>query len=48
MAMSLEESRNLYAKGFRCIACSGDLWLYQEILSQRISDFREQPSPNGK
>ena len=46
MAMSLEESRNLYGKGFRCIACSGDLWLYQEILSQRISDFREQPSPN--
>ena len=47
MAMSLEESRNLYAKGFRCIACSGDLWLYQEILSQRISDFRKQPSPNA-
>ena len=45
MAMSLEESRKLYAMGFRCIACSGDLWLYQEILTQRIADLRAQPLP---
>lgn len=40
MGMSVEECDELYRKGFRCLAYSGDLWLYQEILSDRIKTLR--------
>ena len=43
MGMSMDECSSLYDKGFRCLACSGDLWLYQEILAERISALRQHP-----
>jgi 2-dehydro-3-deoxyglucarate aldolase/4-hydroxy-2-oxoheptanedioate aldolase len=42
MGMSLDECENLYQKGFRCLAYSGDLWLYQEILGESISALRQR------
>ena len=42
MGMSLDECDNLYQKGFRCLAYSGDLWLYQEILGESISALRQR------
>ena len=45
MGMSLEECRQLHEKGFRCLAYSGDLWLYQEILSDRIAALRSSTDP---
>ena len=41
MGMSLDECEKLYQQGFRCLAYSGDLWLYQEILTERISALRQ-------
>jgi len=43
MGMTIDECSTLYDKGFRCLACSGDLWLYQEILTKRISALRKHP-----
>ncbi|MEO2022373.1 MAG: aldolase/citrate lyase family protein [Pirellulaceae bacterium] len=45
MGMSLEECEALYHAGFRCLAYSGDLWLYQEILEARISTLRQRTAP---
>jgi 2-dehydro-3-deoxyglucarate aldolase/4-hydroxy-2-oxoheptanedioate aldolase len=42
MGMSLDECENLYQKGFRCLAYSGDLWLYQEVLGESISALRQR------
>ena len=42
MGMSLDECEKLYQKGFRCLAYSGDLWLYQEILGESISALRQR------
>ena len=42
MGMSIEECQGLYEQGFRALAYSGDLWLYQEILAKGISTLRDQ------
>lgn len=40
MATTVEGARQLLADGFRCLAYSGDLWLYQQALRQGLNDIR--------
>ena len=40
MGMSISECKTLYEQGFRALAYSGDLWLYQELLAQGLSTVR--------
>ncbi len=41
MASNVEEGRALLAQGFRCLAYSGDIWIYGEGLSRAITALRE-------
>jgi 2-dehydro-3-deoxyglucarate aldolase/4-hydroxy-2-oxoheptanedioate aldolase len=41
---SVEEGKRRLAQGFRCIAYSGDIWLYQRALSQGLRGLREDKS----
>jgi 2-dehydro-3-deoxyglucarate aldolase/4-hydroxy-2-oxoheptanedioate aldolase len=40
MAGSVEDARALLAKGFRCIAYSGDLFIYQQALTDGLAAIR--------
>lgn len=40
MVMSVDEGRAMLEKGYRCLAYGGDLWLYQQALSQGIAALR--------
>lgn len=40
MAGSVDDGKALLAQGVRCLAYSGDLWIYQEALRQGISALR--------
>ena len=40
MVSSVEQGQALQAKGFRCLAYWGDLWIYQEALRQGITGIR--------
>jgi len=40
MAASPEEGQALLAKGFRCIAYWGDLWIYAQALRHGIGRIR--------
>lgn len=40
MASSVEEGRQLKARGFRCFAYGGDLWIYQQALRKGLADIR--------
>lgn len=40
MASSVEEGRALLARGFRCLAYWGDLWIYKQALRQGIRAIR--------
>ncbi len=42
MATSLDEARDLIARGFRCIAYGGDLWIYQEALRTAVQTIRNE------
>lgn len=41
MALSIEEARAFKARGFRCLAYSGDLWIYQNALRAGMAAIRE-------
>jgi 2-keto-3-deoxy-L-rhamnonate aldolase RhmA len=40
LVMSVDEGKAMLARGFRCIAYGGDLWLYQQALRQGIAALR--------
>jgi 2-keto-3-deoxy-L-rhamnonate aldolase RhmA len=40
MAGNIESGRQWLARGFRAIAYSGDLWIYQQALAQGIAALR--------
>lgn len=42
MAGSVEVGHQWLARGFRAIAYSGDLWIYQQALSQGIAALKQQ------
>jgi 2-keto-3-deoxy-L-rhamnonate aldolase RhmA len=41
LVASVEEGRQRLAQGFRCIAYGGDIWLYQQALTQGIRALRD-------
>lgn len=41
MASSVDDGRNLIARGFRALAYWGDLWIYQRALRDGIAGIRE-------
>jgi 2-dehydro-3-deoxyglucarate aldolase/4-hydroxy-2-oxoheptanedioate aldolase len=41
---SVEEGKRRLAQGFRCIAYSGDIWLYQRALAQGLRGLRDEKS----
>jgi 2-keto-3-deoxy-L-rhamnonate aldolase RhmA len=40
MVASPEEGRELLARGFRCLAYWGDIWIYGQALRQGIAGIR--------
>jgi 2-keto-3-deoxy-L-rhamnonate aldolase RhmA len=40
MATEIEQGRALLAQGFRMLAYSGDIWLYQRALSEGLAGLR--------
>ena len=40
MASSVQVARDALAQGFRIIAYSGDIWLYQQVLSEGLAAIR--------
>ncbi|HUG93491.1 MAG TPA: aldolase/citrate lyase family protein [Planctomycetaceae bacterium] len=40
MAMSVAEARTMLSRGFRCLAYSGDLWIYQQALREGVAGIR--------
>ncbi|MBI3988308.1 MAG: aldolase [candidate division NC10 bacterium] len=47
MVSSVEEGISLLAKGFRCLAYWGDLWIYGHALRQGISAIRASIAARG-
>jgi 2-dehydro-3-deoxyglucarate aldolase/4-hydroxy-2-oxoheptanedioate aldolase len=47
LALSVEEGRNMLARGFRMMAYGGDLWLYQQALGQGIAALRGSEGAAG-
>jgi 2-keto-3-deoxy-L-rhamnonate aldolase RhmA len=45
MVASVEEGRACLAKGFRCLAYWGDLWIYARGLRDGISGIRSADGP---
>jgi hypothetical protein len=41
MVASVEQGRELLARGFRILAYWGDLWIYQQALRQGLQGLRE-------
>ena len=41
MALNAADGRTQIARGFRAIALSGDLWIYQQALSAGLAELRE-------
>jgi 2-keto-3-deoxy-L-rhamnonate aldolase RhmA len=41
MAADVETGQKLLAQGFRCLAYSGDIWLYSQALRQGVAALRE-------
>ena len=41
MTLSVDETRQRLVQGFRCIAYSGDLWIYQQALRDGLKAIRE-------
>jgi 2-dehydro-3-deoxyglucarate aldolase/4-hydroxy-2-oxoheptanedioate aldolase len=41
MAADVDTGRRLIAEGFRCIAYSGDLWIYAQALRTGVASLRE-------
>lgn len=41
MALSETEARMLLEKGFRCLAYSGDVWIYQQALRSSLKSVRK-------
>ena len=39
MALSIEEAVEFRRRGFRCLAYSGDLWLYQSALKAGLEQI---------
>lgn len=44
MATRVDEARALLDQGFRILAYSGDLWLYQDALRNGLAAIREHPA----
>ena len=44
MASSVEDARDLLARGFRCLSYSGDLWIYKDALRRGLASIREAMS----
>lgn len=42
MALSIAEAHDMLARGFRCLAYGGDLWLYQQTLQQGLETIRRE------
>lgn len=40
MAMSVAEAGAMLDRGFRCLAYSGDLWIYQQALREAVAGIR--------
>lgn len=47
MASSVEEGRALLARGFRCLAYWGDLWIYKQALREGIRAIRASAAARG-
>lgn len=45
LVSSQAEATTRLEQGFRCLACGGDLWLYQQALSQSLRSVRESLPP---
>ena len=45
MALSPDEAVALNQRGFRCLAYSGDLWVYQQALQSGIAAIRSGIAP---
>jgi 2-dehydro-3-deoxyglucarate aldolase/4-hydroxy-2-oxoheptanedioate aldolase len=43
LALDVEDGKAMRARGFRMLAYGGDLWLYQQALSQGIAALRGSP-----
>jgi hypothetical protein len=41
MASDVEVGQKLLAQGFRCLAYSGDIWLYAQALKTGVAALRE-------
>lgn len=42
MAMSPDEAEMVAGRGFRCLAYSGDLWVYKQALKSGLAEFRQR------
>lgn len=42
MVPSVEQGRTLLAQGFRCLAYSGDVWIYKQALQQGLDGLRSR------
>jgi len=47
MAADVETGRRLLSQGFRCLAYSGDIWLYAQALRQGVTALREAARAGG-
>jgi 2-dehydro-3-deoxyglucarate aldolase/4-hydroxy-2-oxoheptanedioate aldolase len=48
MASSVQEASGMVKRGYRCLAYSGDLWIYQHALAAGIGGIRKKsPRPQG-
>ena len=47
MATGVEGAREQLAQGYRCLAYSGDIWLYHQALSDGLAAIRDGASPNA-
>jgi 2-dehydro-3-deoxyglucarate aldolase/4-hydroxy-2-oxoheptanedioate aldolase len=47
MAADADTGKKLIAQGFRCIAYSGDIWVYAQALRSGIAALREGLAPDG-
>lgn len=48
MAGDVETGQKLLAQGFRCLAYSGDIWLYSQALRQGVTALREAARAAGQ
>ncbi len=47
MVLNVEEAHSMHQRGFRCLAFSGDIWIYQQALQSGIREVRAAVSETG-